>query len=88
MYLVAVMIESKSGKTRISAPAHLSATGGRVSGLVLFHYPLIIVHFVHNQLNKFLNGIVDPCKPVWTGESCGRLSAMAILQRFLLAVLY
>ena len=30
-----VTLESKSGKTRISAPAHLSATGiGRVSGLV------------------------------------------------------
>ena len=29
-----VMIKSKSGKMRISAPAHLSATGGRVSGLV------------------------------------------------------
>ena len=29
------VIESKSGKTRISAPAHPSATGGRVSGLVL-----------------------------------------------------
>ena len=28
------MIESKSGKTRISAPAHPTATGGRVSGLV------------------------------------------------------
>ena len=28
------VIESKSGKTRISAPAHPSATGGRVSGLV------------------------------------------------------
>ena len=27
-------LESKSGKTRISAPAHLSATDGRVSGLV------------------------------------------------------
>ena len=26
--------ESKSGKTRICAPAHPSATGGRVSGLV------------------------------------------------------
>ena len=26
--------KSKSVKTRISAPAHLSATGGRVSGLV------------------------------------------------------
>ena len=32
-----VMIGSKSGKTRISAPAHPSATDGRVSGLVLFH---------------------------------------------------
>ena len=29
-----VTLELKSGKTRISAPAHLSATGGRVSGLV------------------------------------------------------
>ena len=28
------MIESKSGKTRISAPARPSATDGRVSGLV------------------------------------------------------
>ena len=28
------VIELKSGKTRISAPAHPSATGGRVSGLV------------------------------------------------------
>ena len=30
-----VVIESISGKTRISAPAHLSATGSRVSGLVI-----------------------------------------------------
>ena len=29
-----VMIESKSGKKRVSAPAHPSATDGRVSGLV------------------------------------------------------
>ena len=29
-----VVIELKSGKTRISAPAHPSATDGRVSGLV------------------------------------------------------
>ena len=29
-----VTLELKSGKTRISAPAHRSATGGRVSGLV------------------------------------------------------
>ena len=29
------VIELKSGKTRISAPAHPSATGGRVSGLVI-----------------------------------------------------
>ena len=28
------MIESKSGRVRFSAPAHPSATGGRVSGLV------------------------------------------------------
>ena len=41
------MIESKSGKTRISAPAHPSATDGRVSGLVLSMYAQmsIIVHF-------------------------------------------
>ena len=31
-----VTLELKSGKTRISAPAHPSATGGRVSGLVFF----------------------------------------------------
>ena len=30
-----VTLELKSGKTRISAPAHPSATDGRVSGLVL-----------------------------------------------------
>ena len=30
-----VMIELENVKTRISAPAHLSATGGRVSGLVV-----------------------------------------------------
>ena len=29
-----MVIEVKSGKTRISAPAHPSATDGRVSGLV------------------------------------------------------
>ena len=33
------VIESKSGKTRISAPAHPSATGGRVSGLVDLNKP-------------------------------------------------
>ena len=32
---LSIMLELKSGKTRISAPAHLSATGGRVSGLVV-----------------------------------------------------
>ena len=31
-----VVIELKSGKTRISAPAHPSATDGRVSGLVKY----------------------------------------------------
>ena len=31
-----VMIELESVKTRISAPAHPSATGGRESGLVIF----------------------------------------------------
>ena len=36
-----VVIELKSGKTRISAPAHPSATDGRVSGLV--HY--ITLHY-------------------------------------------
>ena len=30
-----ITLELKSGKTRISAPAHPSATGGRVSGLVI-----------------------------------------------------
>ena len=34
---------SKSGKTRISAPAHLSATGGRVSGLVSFLFCKVLV---------------------------------------------
>ena len=35
-----VTLESKSGKTRISAPAHPSATGiGRVSGLVFLFLP-------------------------------------------------
>ena len=37
-----VVIKLKSGKTRISAPAHPSATGGRVSGLVEFGCPYII----------------------------------------------
>ena len=36
-----VMIELESVKTHISAPAHLSETGGRVSGLVL-HEQVII----------------------------------------------
>ena len=36
------MIELESVKTRISAPAHPSATGGRVSGLVL----LLVLHFL------------------------------------------
>ena len=37
-----VLIELKSGKTRISAPAHPSATDGRVSGLVdIVFLPLI-----------------------------------------------
>ena len=40
-----VTLELKSGKTRISAPAHPSATGGRVSGLVL---PLTIVGLSRN----------------------------------------
>ena len=41
------MIESKSGKTRISAPAHPSATGiGRVSGLVLLLLLLFLSPFL------------------------------------------
>ena len=48
-----VVIELKSGKPRISAPAHPSATDGRVSGLVLFTVlvlytvlnPPVLVHF-------------------------------------------
>ena len=35
-----VMIKLKSGKTRISAPAHPSATGGRVSGLGIISFVL------------------------------------------------
>ena len=35
--------ESKRVKTRISAPAHLTATGGRVSGLVSLY--VILSHF-------------------------------------------
>ena len=36
-----VVIELESVKTRISTPAHPSATGiGRVSGLVIFFFPL------------------------------------------------
>ena len=34
MIVLIVMIELESKKTRISAPAHPSATDGRVSGLV------------------------------------------------------
>ena len=37
-----VVIELKSGKTRISAPAHPSATDGRVSGLV---FSLVALNF-------------------------------------------
>ena len=33
-----ITLKSKSGKTRISAPAHPSATDGRVSGLVDLSY--------------------------------------------------
>ena len=44
--------ESKSVKTRISAPAHLSATGiGRVSGLVFFH-----LFFFHSTVKPRSNG--------------------------------
>ena len=38
--------ESKSKKTRISAPAHPSATGGRVSGLVQYRFSKEIVSLV------------------------------------------
>ena len=53
------MIESKSGKMRISAPAHPSATDGRVSGLV---YPNPIFKKHHNLQMRFkhcftLNGL-------------------------------
>ena len=37
------MIEFESVKTRISAPAHPSATGGRVSGLVSITHSFSIV---------------------------------------------
>ena len=42
-----VMIELKSWKTRISAPAHPSATGGRVFGLVsdiMMQYDVSLPH--------------------------------------------
>ena len=43
--------ESKSGKTRIFAPAHLSATGGRVFGLVqiMFYRKLGVVLLLTSQ---------------------------------------
>ena len=50
-----IMIELKSGKTRISAPAHPSATDGRVSGLVILnhrHNSLFTSKFSHEEENK------------------------------------
>ena len=45
--------ESKSVKTRISAPAHPSATGMAVSGLVSDNYSLHGLSFgIHNLVNK------------------------------------
>ena len=60
-----VTIESKSGKTHISAPAHLSATDGRVSGLVLifilsfflpWFLPLLqnVIRFVYASTSHWL----------------------------------
>ena len=48
--------ESKSVKTRISAPAHPSATGGRVSGLVHF---LAFASWFYDTVNMFDNYIFD-----------------------------
>ena len=45
-----VVIELKSGKTRISAPAHPSATDGRVSGLV---FVLSLIFFLFFSLSFF-----------------------------------
>ena len=46
-----VMIESKSVKTRISTPAHPSATGiGRVSGLVINTYYDNMLFFINSFL--------------------------------------
>ena len=49
-----MVIESKSGKTRISDPAHPSATGiGRVSGLVNILCPMFVNDCIlENELDK------------------------------------
>ena len=60
------MLELKSGKTRISAPAYPSATGGRVSCLVIFFlsqsffFLFTCVHVYNEKIRKFYraaNGI-------------------------------
>ena len=48
--------EWKSVKTRISAPAHPSATGGRVSGLVLLLLPLHLNLFLRLCLLSLARG--------------------------------
>ena len=64
-----VTLESKSGKTRISAPAHPSATGiGRVSGLVQYEFKNRLANFskmnllIHmkctNLIPKFQEGTI------------------------------
>ena len=58
-----VTLELKSGKTHISAPAHPSATGGRVSSLVTFPEALQVQQIDKNKAGYTATPVVF----VWAG---------------------
>ena len=64
-----VTIKSKSGKTRVSAPAHPSATDGRVSGLVLIS-EIIHLPFFRKKSKRISR---KRNKTGYTATSCGRV---------------
>ena len=89
-----VMIESKSGKTRISAPSHPSATGGRVSGLVflplsfLFYFlvavRLLLTWFVtHSFLHaSFIHSLDHSVIPSLVPLKCCEIDFLWIFRDF------
>ena len=95
---LSVTIESKSEKTRISAPAHPSATDGRVSGLVFslvecykLYTSLSLCCQVgwsvrHARVEKWENAHFRPCPPVRNWWPCIR-PCLIVINRNVLSMI-